>query len=96
MGYDLSAHRSTTLTPDDLQRADLIVVMSRDQAVDVRWRGARGNVPVIVLGDFDPGPIQGRTIVDPWNSDAEVFRGSYARIDRCAEELATILARGSR
>jgi hypothetical protein len=56
-------------------------------------RGAPGHVPVVVLGDLDPDSIEGRTIVDPWNSDESVFRSSYKRIDRCAEELAKILVK---
>lgn len=91
MGYDLKPHRSVTLTANDLQRSDLIVVMSADQANDVRWRGAPSHVPVVVLGDLDPDPIEGRTIVDPWNGDESLFRSSYRRIDRCAEELAKLL-----
>ena len=93
MGYDLRPHRSATLTANDLQRTDLIVVMSGDQASDVRWRGAPAHVPVVVLGDLDPDPIEGRTIVDPWNSDESVFRSSYRRIDRCAEELAKLIVK---
>jgi protein-tyrosine phosphatase len=93
MGYDLKPHRSVLLTATDLQRSDLIVVMSGDQANDVRWRGAPSHVPVVVLGDLDPDPIEGRTIVDPWNSDVSIFRSSYQRIDRCAEELAKILVK---
>jgi protein-tyrosine phosphatase len=94
MGFDLSAHRSTVLTAADLQRADLIVVMSGGQENDVRWRGAPGHVPVVVLGDVDPEPSDGRTIVDPWNGDESVFRVSYARIDRCAKALAALIAPG--
>jgi protein-tyrosine-phosphatase len=93
MGYDLRPHRSVLLTANDLQRTDLIVVMSGDQANDVRWRGAPGHVPVVVLGDLDPEPTQERTIVDPWNGDESAFRSSYGRIDRCAEELAKLIVK---
>jgi protein-tyrosine phosphatase len=92
MGYDLRPHRSAVLTANHLQKTDLIVVMSADQASDVRWRGAPAHVPVVVLGDLDPEPSDGRTIVDPWNGDEALFRCSYQRIDRCAELLATIIA----
>ena len=91
MGYDLRLHRSALLTANDLQRTDLIVVMSGDQANDVRWRGAPGSVPVVVLGDLDPESANERTIVDPWNGDELLFRSSYRRIDRCAEELAKLI-----
>jgi protein-tyrosine phosphatase len=93
MGYDLRPHRSALLTANDLQRTDLVVVMSSDQANDVRWRGAPAHVPVVVLGDLDPEPSEGRTIVDPWNGDESVFRSSYRRIDRCAEELAKLIVK---
>jgi protein-tyrosine phosphatase len=95
MGYDLGGHRSMSLTAADLQRADLIIVMSAEQALDVRWRGAPPHVPVVVLGDLDPQPIDGRSITDPLNRDESVFRESYQRIDRCAEQLSKILSGNS-
>lgn len=92
MGFALEAHRSEVLTAGALQWCDLIVVMSEDQANDVRWRGAPRHVPVILLGDLDRVRTDERAILDPWNRDEAVFRASYGRIDRCAEELAKILA----
>jgi protein-tyrosine phosphatase len=92
MGFDLRSHRSATLKATDLQTTDLIVVMSGEQAMDVRWRGAPSRVPIIVLGDLDPQNTSQRTIVDPWNCSETVFRDSYRRIDRCAKELANLIA----
>jgi len=90
-GVDLSSHHSAIVTSDMLGKTDLIVVMSSDQANDIRWRGAPSQVPVLILGDLDPNPIDGRTIFDPWRGDETVFRSSYGRIVRCVYELSRIL-----
>lgn len=88
----MSSHRSTALTSADLQRADLIVVMSRDQERGLSSRVAPGAV-MVVLGDLDPLPIRQRTIHDPWDGPIEAFGESYERINRCVRELARIVWR---
>lgn len=88
MGLDLSTHKSQLVTSTLLRGVDLIVVMSGDQAADVRWRGAPASAPVIVLGDLDPLNGDDRTILDPWKGSTELFRESYGRIDRCIRQLA--------
>jgi protein-tyrosine phosphatase len=96
MGFDLRSHRSALLTATDLQRADLVVVMSAGQATDTHWRGAPARTPVVILGDLDTENIGQRTIVDPWNCDESVFRESYRRIDRCAKQLAILVTSNRR
>lgn len=91
LGVDLSSHRSQLITGTALKSADLVVVMSPEQSLDVRWRGVLPD-SVLVLGDLDPDPIDSRTIRDPWKGGVDDFRSSYLRIDRCAEELAKIIA----
>lgn len=93
MGVDLSGHRSHIVTSQMLGESDIIVVMSADQAEDARWRGAASSIPVIVLGDLDPVDGHPRSIQDPWNGDADAFRDSYMRIDRCVRELAAAIGR---
>ncbi len=92
-GIDMTAHRSKLITGQALQAADLVVVMSPEQAVDVTWRGAGARSTVLVLGDLDPDQIDSRTIRDPWNCDQAVFWSSYRRIDRCVKELARNLVK---
>jgi protein-tyrosine-phosphatase len=90
-GVDLSAHRSALITSENLRAADLIVVMSQQQA-----RGIRARVPpstfVLMLGDLDPRPVNHRTILDPWGQPDGAFDESYDRIDRCVRELARIIS----
>jgi protein-tyrosine phosphatase len=91
LGVDLSAHRSSTLTPDMLAQADLVVVMSDEQEREVLPR-VRPSARVIVLGDLDPKPVKRRTILDPWGGSELTFAASYERIDRCVKELARIIS----
>lgn len=92
-GEDLSAHRSRLVTPELVREAGLIVVMEPVQ----RWMicALFGRYPedVVVLGDFDPDPIDVRAIPDPVEQPLEAFARSYARIERCARVLAGSIAR---
>jgi protein-tyrosine phosphatase len=88
---DLSQHRSRPLTSDLVRGADLVVVMDaaqRDAVCDVF--GARPS-EVVLLGDFDPEPIDARAIYDPVDQPVEVFDAVYTRIARCVMELANTL-----
>ena len=90
-GVDLSAHCSALITSEQLRAADLIVVMSQQQARDIRARVTPSTV-VLMLGDLDPRPVNRRTILDPWGQPDAAFDESYSRIDRCVRELAKIIS----
>lgn len=92
-GLDLADHRSQVLTPSMLAAADLVLVMSVRQRRDLRREFGRENTRrCVVLGDLDPGPIDRRTIVDPYDQPDDVFEAVYERIDRCCRALVDGLA----
>ena len=91
-GIDLSSHLSALVTPHAVGAADLVAVMSDDQARGIRSRYRR-SVTLLILGDLDPLWIQSRTITDPLGCDAQVVEQVYSRIDRCVEQLATLIAK---
>jgi len=86
-GVDLSTHRSKLLTVDSVRPASLIVVTDPAQGREICARFGRGDGDVLVLGDFDPQPIESRKIRDPVNQPLTVFEETYARIERCIREL---------
>ncbi len=90
-GVDISAHRSALVTQEALETADLVVVMSPDQARDIRARAGPRTVNVLMLGDLDPSPMERRTIGDPWGGSDSAFDSSYERIHRCVRELVRII-----
>ena len=50
---------------------------------------------ILVLGDLDPGPIQTRTIVDPYGGSQDVFAECYRRIDGCVTVLTGIISQAA-
>jgi protein-tyrosine phosphatase len=88
---DLTQHRSRLLTTSVVRAADLIVVMDATQRRLLCERFGRAPRDVVVLGDFDPEPVESRTIRDPVNEGLEVFSEVYERIARCAHHFATAL-----
>ena len=91
-GLVLSGHRSAVVTEHDVQSSDMIIVMSAQQAARVSAEFPGHSAKVIVLGDLDPMAIDKRTILDPWNGDAERFDACYDRIVRCADSLVALTA----
>jgi protein-tyrosine phosphatase len=88
---DLAEHRSRLLTTSVVRAADLIIVMDVTQRRFLCERFGRSPRDVIVLGDFDPEPVESRTIRDPVNEGLDVFGEVYERIARCAHHFATAL-----
>jgi len=78
-GIDLSLHRSSVVTVEEMRAADLILIFDRKN-----WLGVRALAPelmdrVAFLGAADTSrPLE---IVDPFGGDLDEFRGCYARIE---------------
>jgi protein-tyrosine phosphatase len=85
---DLCDHRSQLATTERVRMADLIVVMDHRQRREICERFGRDVRDVLLLGDLDPQPNESRTIRDPVKEPRAVFEQTYARIVRCARELA--------
>ena len=91
---DLGAHRSRLVTRSDIDRSNIIVVMSAEQERAIRSTYDPQDSIVIVLGDLDPLPIRKRTVLDPWKGDPSAFQESYGRIVRCTDALVQLLTVG--
>jgi protein-tyrosine phosphatase len=86
-GVDLAPHRSQLLSPALVQGADLVIVMDAEQLLAIRRGYPRPADSVLLLGDFDPGPVTSRAIPDPVDKPRAAFDACYARIDRCVDAL---------
>jgi protein-tyrosine phosphatase len=90
-GIDLSGFRSQPLTPGNVRRADLIIVMDAGQAHYIeRAFGVRPE-RLMIAGDLDPVKSPTRAIRDPWMQSVDVFESSFDRLDRCAAILVATL-----
>jgi len=93
-GVNLVGHRSSQVTSSLLDWADVVFVMDRAQAGRAGVVGG-GRQYVEHLGDFDPGPIDTRAVIDPIDREREFFSRVYERIDVCCASIAKVLLAAS-
>ena len=86
-GIDLRGHRSQLLMPDLVRAADVILVMDAAQRRTICERFGASPQDVLLLGDFDPAPIETRAIEDPVEQGPHVCEVVYGRIERCVGAL---------
>jgi protein-tyrosine-phosphatase len=84
-GLDLSAHRARALTPETVDWADLVLVMSPAHLATVADLG--GSEKVALLTDFIEGPGLGVPIDDPFGGDPDAYRVAYDQIAAAIEGL---------
>lgn len=82
---DLTTHQSKELTPELLDWADLILVMTPAQFEAVAMHG--GAEKVALVTDFIDGAGVGEPIQDPFGGDVETYRQTLAQLRRAAEGL---------
>ena len=75
-GMDISSHRAQQVTPELVQKADLILVMEsgHKKAIEAQDTTARGKV-------FRLGEWQDTDIADPFRQSQQVFADALAKID---------------
>lgn len=88
-GVDLTDHRSTALTSDQLQAADAVFVMDVVNYHHLRRRFGDTGGKTYFLGALDdPDEFE---IFDPYGSGAERFRSLYGSVAAATDELAAAL-----
>lgn len=91
-GLDLSAHRAVALTPELVERADLILTMGRNHLEAVKAMGGAGLVHTLV--DF-AGRLPGLPdeVADPVGGDVEAYREMAGTLDHLLALAVTRLER---
>jgi protein-tyrosine phosphatase len=83
-GFDLSTHRTTSLTPELVAWADLILVMGTSHFMRVAELG--GEERTALLTSFAEGEeaegITGAGVPDPFGGDDEAYEQAYAALDQ--------------
>lgn len=83
-GVDLATHRSSVIRREDVNWADLIVLMDRHNWQGLRSIGAPAD-RLVWLGALDDGPVE---IPDPYGLDEPTAFGVLDRLDACSMRLA--------
>lgn len=92
-GVALEGHRSHRVTGEDLDGADLVLVMQGAQASAVRALSPGASDRTRILGDFLPTPPH--LLPDPWGRDEDFFVETFSRVARAVERLGVLLDGGS-
>jgi protein-tyrosine phosphatase len=88
---DLSSHRSSKVTPEDLQWADIVVLMDRHNWGLLDDLGA-DHSKLVWLGAFGPGDVE---IADPYELDDAHAQRVLDQLEQASRELATRLQASS-
>lgn len=89
---DLAEHRSSKVSPEDLQWADIVVLMDRHNWGALDDLGA-DHAKLVWLGAFVPGDVE---IPDPYELTDEHAQRVLDRMEQASRELATRLRAGHR
>jgi len=90
-GLDLESHTSQLLNVELVAWAELLVVMDLRQGRVLRRDWGAPARRIVVLGDLDPASPDRRGIPDPLDHDETFFLETYDRMDRCLDELFTLI-----
>jgi protein-tyrosine phosphatase len=83
-GFDLESHRTTSLTPQIVAWADLILVMGPSHFVRVAELGGEERTALLTSfaeGDESEG-VDGAGVPDPFGGDDEAYERAYESLDR--------------
>jgi protein-tyrosine phosphatase len=86
----IAGHRAQQINKDMCQRADLILVMDREQRREIEQRYQFATGKVFRLCEFSD-----RDVPDPYQAGPDAFRGSLSLIEDGAEQWAKRISRVS-
>jgi len=89
-GVELSAHRSTLVTPDMVRDADLVIVMDAEIARRVAVSFSVKPGKIVIAPDLAPSFANARGIKDPMNQSAGAFISTFDHLDRCVATMAAL------
>jgi protein-tyrosine phosphatase len=84
-GIDIANHITKPLTPELVQHADLVLVMSSSHLFSVTEMG--GGEKVAMITEFLEGDDLGASVEDPFGSDEEAYRRTYDQLERAVGGL---------
>jgi protein-tyrosine phosphatase len=92
-GIPAGEHSARQIRTDDIQWADLILVMEKDHAAELEetWPEARGKVKL--LGSYISGVLEGDDILDAYGKSPYHYRLVQSQVTLAVKALVRSLAR---
>jgi protein-tyrosine phosphatase len=94
-GVDISGHRAKVVNNDNLNWADIVLVMESAQREFVSMVFPTQSAKVALLGDFNRSRGGGGEIADPYGSSEEVYRACFGEIREAIHGLIQLLSKDS-
>lgn len=88
-GYDLAAHRSKTITNDDISWADIIIIMDRKNWDLMHEMNPFALEKTVWIGAFSP-PMSVE-VVDPYGLGEEATVTVIEQLERCAVDIVRLI-----
>lgn len=85
IGVDLGHHEASLLTPEQVEWADLILVMSLSHRLVVEGMGGGDRVSLIT--EFLDGSEAGQPVMDPIGASVETYRQTRDQLQRAVKAL---------
>lgn len=89
-GLDLSSHRARLATPQLVAGADIVLTMGASHAQRIAEMGGAGRTHV--LPEYATGGAVRDNVSDPFGADLEVYRGTFAELERYVGQALSRLA----
>ena len=77
---DLNPHRARLLTRELVDRADLVLTMSRSHAEQVEQMGGAGKTHLLTA--YASGGASARNVADPFGGDLDGYRATFEELER--------------
>jgi len=95
-GLDLGDHRSSRLSEELVEWADLILTMGAHHLEAVEESGGRGKAAMLSAFAEDRGDREGWGVPDPFAGDNDAYRESFRVLEDLVEAVVERLDRDSR
>lgn len=90
-GYDLSNHKSSVVNIDDLNWADIIIIMDRKNWDQICLTNIAASHKVVWVGAFNKsGSVE---VNDPYGKGAEETKHIICQLENCAVNIAAVLGK---
>jgi protein-tyrosine-phosphatase len=94
-GVDISGHRARVVNNDNLNWADIVLVMESGQRGFISMAFSHQSGKVYLLGDFRRSQREGGEIADPYGSSIEAYRSCFGEIREAMDGFIQFLSSGS-
>ena len=93
LGYTPTAHSSTLISTEELEKADLILTFTQDQKSELGNRFPAAIEKLFTISEYANGE-QGKDVLDPYGKSAEVYQETAETINALVKVIVSSIKNG--